>query len=166
MLVKCIARGYNDPVYCVAFTLQNTNCAMSKVKNAQQLWQMIQKTSSFDGLMKKVELVSAGNGSCVCKMKVGEEHTNLGGTLHGGMTATLVDTVSTVALLTSEPYKPGVSVELSVSYLRAVPLGENITIDAKTVKTGKTLSFLAVDLLDSKDRIIAQGKHTKFVGDN
>ena len=48
-------------------------------------------------------------------MKVSEEHTNLGGTLHGGMTATMVDTISTFALLTTEPYKPGVSVDLSVS---------------------------------------------------
>ena len=46
-----------------------------------------------------------------------EEHTNLGGTLHGGMTATMVDTISTFALLTTEPYKPGVSVDLSVSWV-------------------------------------------------
>lgn len=50
------------------------------------------------------------------------------------------------------------------SYLRGVPLGEEITIDAKASKIGKTLSFLTVDLLDSRGRLLAQGKHTKFVG--
>lgn len=63
----------------------------------------------------QVELVSAGEGRCLCKLKVGEEHTNPGGTLHGGMTASMVDTISTMALLTTEPHAPGVSVDLSVS---------------------------------------------------
>lgn len=49
-------------------------------------------------------------------------------------------------------------------YLRAAPIGEEITIEAKTIKTGKSLSFLTVDLTDSKGRLLAQGKHTKFVG--
>lgn len=63
----------------------------------------------------QVELISAGNGCCKCKLTVSEEHTNTGGTLHGGMTATMVDTISTMALLTTKPYSPGVSVDLSVS---------------------------------------------------
>lgn len=33
-------------------------------------------------------------------MKVGEEHTNIYGTLHGGCTATIVDCMSGYALLT------------------------------------------------------------------
>lgn len=36
-------------------------------------------------------------------------------TLHGGMTAAIVDSISTVALVSTEPHKPGVSVDLSVS---------------------------------------------------
>ena len=48
-------------------------------------------------------------------MEVAEEHTNKGGTLHGGLTATLVDTISTVALMTTGPGNPGVSVDINVT---------------------------------------------------
>lgn len=52
------------------------------------------------------------------------------------------------------------------SYLRAPKLGEEITIEAEALKIGKTLSFLTVDLTDSKGRLVAQGKHTKFARAN
>ena len=66
-------------------------------------------------LLLQLNLVSAGEGACVCNFKIEEEHTNRYGTLHGGMTATIVDNVSTMALLATEPHAPGVSVDLSVS---------------------------------------------------
>ncbi len=58
--------------------------------------------------------MSGGAGKLVCEMKVEEEHQNRGGSLHGGMTATLVDAVSTLALM-SNGAPPGVSVDLNVS---------------------------------------------------
>ena len=63
----------------------------------------------------QVNVVSAGAGRCLCELKVDQEHTNRMGNLHGGLTAALVDTVSTVAVMTTGNNVPGVSVELSVS---------------------------------------------------
>lgn len=63
----------------------------------------------------KVEVVAGGNGQCVCEMTVTEDDQNRGGTLHGGMTATLVDAVSTWALLSSEKQVAGVSVDMGIS---------------------------------------------------
>jgi len=60
-------------------------------------------------------IISGGNGKCVAEMKVEEQHTNKGGTLHGGLSASLVDMVSTLALLTHERQAPGVSVNIGVS---------------------------------------------------
>ena len=59
--------------------------------------------------------MSGGGGSCKCEMTVSEEHQNRGGTLHGGMTSTLVDAVSTWALLGTDEPVAGVSVDLSLS---------------------------------------------------
>ena len=63
----------------------------------------------------KVEVVAGGNGQCVCELTVTEDDQNRGGTLHGGMTATLVDAVSTWALLSSEKQVAGVSVDMGIS---------------------------------------------------
>ena len=62
-----------------------------------------------------MRVVAAGAGKCTCELKVDEEHQNRGGTLHGGLTATLVDVVSTYALMTTGTGAPGVSVDMNIS---------------------------------------------------
>lgn len=59
-------------------------------------------------------MVSASPGKCVCEMTVDESHVNKGGTLHGGLTATLVDSLSTLAIVAGDG-PPGVSVDLNLS---------------------------------------------------
>lgn len=47
-------------------------------------------------------------------MEVKHEHTNQGGTLHGGVTSSLVDTMTTLALMSTEDGTPGLSLNLGV----------------------------------------------------
>ena len=49
-------------------------------------------TRGFTSL-NDVEIKDNCNGKCMAEMIVTQKHTNLFGTLHGGMTATLVDEV-------------------------------------------------------------------------
>lgn len=63
----------------------------------------------------QVNVMSAGPGKVVCELRVEEEHTNRGGTLHGGLTATLVDVISTMAIMNSERGAPGVSVDMNIT---------------------------------------------------
>ncbi|GCB82953.1 acyl-coenzyme A thioesterase 13 isoform X3 [Scyliorhinus torazame] len=110
-------------------------------------------------------VVSACPGKIVCEMKVEEEHVNRGGTLHGGLTATLVDVVSTTALLNTERALPGVSVDMNITYMNAAKLGEDITITAQVLKEGKSLAFTTVDLTSKvTGKLLAQGRHTKHLG--
>ena len=55
-------------------------------------------------------------GKASFKMKVEESHQNPMGNLHGGMTATLVDMLTTVVTFTLPPHKLGVSVDMSIRY--------------------------------------------------
>ena len=49
-------------------------------------------------------------------------------------------------------------------YLRSAKIGDEIVIDAKTVKLGKSLAFLSVEITNKKDgKIIATGSHTKYI---
>ncbi|VDI10066.1 acyl-coenzyme A thioesterase 13 [Mytilus galloprovincialis] len=123
------------------------------------------KTRCFESVLNKVKVITGGNGQCVCEMIVTEDDQNRGGTLHGGMTATLVDAVSTWALLTSDKQVAGVSVDMGISYMKAAKVGEEILIDAKTLRVGNRLAFLTVDITRKADgTLLAQGKHTKFIG--
>ena len=83
----------------------------------------------------QVLVVSGGEGRCVCEMKISEDHLNSYGTLHGGLTATLVDIVSTMALLTNETTSSGVSVNLAVSYAHS-------SSSIKTIYLKYKLSYL------------------------
>ncbi|NXS85405.1 ACO13 thioesterase, partial [Erpornis zantholeuca] len=120
---------------------------------------------SFFLFVLQMKLQSATPGKVVCEMKVEEEHTNRGGTLHGGLTATLVDVVSTAALMYTERATPGVSVDMNITYTSAAKIGEEILITAQILKQGKTLAFATVDLTNkATGKLIAQGRHTKFLG--
>ncbi|XP_044150576.1 acyl-coenzyme A thioesterase 13 [Bufo gargarizans] len=119
----------------------------------------------FDRVMSKLQLVSVSPGKIVCELKVDEEHTNRLGTMHGGFTATLVDTVSTVALLNTERGAAGVSVDMNITYMNAAKIGESVLITAQILKQGRTLAFATVDLVNKETgKLIAQGRHTKHLG--
>ena len=110
--------------------------------------------------------------------------TNRGGSLHGGCTATLIDIISTIGLMSKSNNIPGVSVNMNIkyvtyninfffmtltlfnsfSYLKAANEGEEVLIDSKTVKIGKKLAFLDVELKKkSTGEVIATGNHVKYV---
>ena len=65
-----------------------------------------------------------------------------------------------MAILTLDPLRPGVSVELSCSYLRAARIGARVDITARVLKIGKQLAFVEV-MLESEGKAVASGKHTK-----
>ncbi|CAH9123310.1 unnamed protein product [Cuscuta epithymum] len=110
----------------------------------------------------KVDLVERGR--LVCNLKVPPRLVNMGNFLHGGATAALVDIVGSAVIHTVGAPSTGVSVEISVSYLDAAFLHEEVEIEAKVLRVGKTLAFVNVELRKKKTgKIVAQGRHTKYL---
>ena len=71
-----------------------------------------------------MEILQVENGTAKCKLKVDKGVQNSFKTLHGGASATLIDVVGTIALLSVDPTRPGVSVEINASYCSAAKAGE------------------------------------------
>ncbi|CAL8371873.1 unnamed protein product [Boreogadus saida] len=137
------------------------------LNSLKQIMKSLADTPGFDRVISKVNVLSASPGKVVCEMTVEEEHTNRGGTLHGGLTATLVDIISTTAIMYSERGSPGVSVDMNITYMNAAKIGEDVLITAQVLKQGKTLAFASVDLINkSTGKVIAQGRHTKHLGNS
>ncbi|XP_062266378.1 acyl-coenzyme A thioesterase 13 [Platichthys flesus] len=135
------------------------------LNSIRQLMRAMVDTPGFDKVLSKVDILSASPGKMVCEMRVEEEHTNRGGTLHGGLTATLVDVISTVAIMNSERGSPGVSVDMNITYMNGAKIGEDVVITAQVLKQGRTLAFATVDLINkATGKPIAQGRHTKHLG--
>ncbi|XP_043575117.1 acyl-coenzyme A thioesterase 13 [Chiloscyllium plagiosum] len=137
----------------------------SSLNALRQVVQGLTGGSGFDRVLNKMTVVSACPGKIVCEMKVEQEHVNRAGALHGGLTATLVDVVSTTALLNTERALPGVSVDMNITYMNAAKLGEDVIITAQVLKEGKSLAFTTVDLTSkATGKLLAQGRHTKHLG--
>lgn len=66
-------------------------------------------------------------------MRVDDSVRNRYRTLHGGCTATLIDTVGSAALITVST-RSGVSLNISTTYLSAMPAGEDVEVDARVVR--------------------------------
>lgn len=51
-----------------------------------------------------------------------------------------------------------------ISYLKGAREGDDVVVDANTVKVGKTLAFLECELRHKSDNsVIAKGTQTKYV---
>jgi MGC89869 protein len=104
------------------------------------------------------------------ELKVKQEHTNSSDTLHGGLVATLIDRLSTLALESKFIHKEhdkwphSVSVNLEISFLNPVQVDDTVLIHCSTLKMGKTLAHLDVNVINKCDgKLIAKGKHIKFI---
>lgn len=122
-------------------------------------------TTKFDRTLVGLTVDSISQGGVVCSMDVNPGIQNTYGTLHGGAVCTLVDVVGTMALLTTDPTRAGVSVDLNVNFLSAAPGGARIVVEGRVLKTGKRLGFTQVDIfvikLDGTRVLAATGRHTK-----
>ncbi len=87
---------------------------------------------------------------------------NLLGTLHGGVTATLVDAAAGVAIIGQLGGRPATTVELKVNYLRPATHGK-VHARSRIVKMGKRLAFATVEVKDSHGRLVATGSATYMV---
>lgn len=83
--------------------------------------------------LRGVRDIRASPGRIQCTMTVDASVRNRYGTLHGGCTATLIDTVGSAALVTVSK-RSGVSLNISTTYLAAMPEGEEVEIDARVVR--------------------------------
>eukprot|EP00047_Mylnosiga_fluctuans_P006453 m.246978 g.246978 ORF g.246978 m.246978 type:complete len:179 (+) comp15251_c0_seq1:1-537(+) len=132
----------------------------AKVMGANALLGTFTHREGFDRCLKNLEVTHVEDGKVTATMPVDDSVTNFYGTLHGGATSTIVDVVGTMALLTLDATRPGVSVDLNVSFASAAKKGSTLHIEGRVLKTGNTLGFTQVDIL-ADGKLIATGRHTK-----
>ena len=120
----------------------------------------------FDRSLAGMKLLSAADGKAVVRLEVTDAVQNMGGTLHGGAIATLVDDAGTCAIISKDrDHRPGVTTDLNVSYFNPGPGGTFVLAEATILKTGRTLAYVLVDIKREADgALIAQGRMTKFLG--
>lgn len=119
-------------------------------------------------LLSGVQIRSAAPGHVVARLPLGANHLNSAGSLHGAVTAALVDWMGGMAIASHDRRaRTGVSVDIHVTYQSGARLGEEVEIEGVAERVGGSLAFtrVAVFMVEEglRGRVVASGTHTKFV---
>lgn len=107
-----------------------------------------------------MELVRLEHGEATVKLSMRDELRQPYGLLHGGATASLIDTATAMAIIGNlDDGEKATTIDLNVHFLRPVSGGE-ISCTAKVVRAGKRIIFLSAEVFDDQGRVIATALST------
>ena len=111
------------------------------------------------------EILTVDEGRIVFSMRAEEWMANPMGVVHGGLIATLLDTVLTLAVLVKLPQdRICTTIGLNVQFVRPVLLtGEALAGEGAAVHVGKTIGTAEGRVLDACGRLIAHGTSTMAI---
>ena len=107
-----------------------------------------------------MRLVDLSRGEAVIAIDMRDELRQPAGVLHGGVTATLIDTAMAFAVIPSlAEGERTTTVDLTVHYLRPHIEG-TFTCTARVVRAGKRIITLSADVVNKEDKLIATAVST------
>lgn len=160
---RTIDAGRSRPLRDVVASL----AYMVRGMDLDELTQFLAKPRHDGWRVQDMEPVLVEPGRIVVRREVKTDVLNFGRTLHGGAAATLIDVIGSLALTLNDHHgRFGVSTDLNVTWLAPAAHGDWIQIDARVLKLGKTMGYVAVDIRREADDVLCvQGRMTKHMGD-
>jgi uncharacterized protein (TIGR00369 family) len=104
-----------------------------------------------------IRIESAGNGEARVRLPFRLDLLNNGGPqapIHGGAIASLIDSAALAALLTTPGLQRTATISMTVNYLN-IGAQSDLIAAAKVRKRGRRVASMAVEVLDSAGRLIA-----------
>ena len=107
-----------------------------------------------------MELTELAHGKAVITVGMRDELSRPGGILHGGVTATVIDTAMAFAVRTLlDESAETATIDLTVHYLRPHSVGD-IICTARVVRAGKRIFTVEADVANEDGKLIATGLST------
>lgn len=102
-----------------------------------------------------MEFVDIRPGEAVLRLEMRNDLRQPFGVLHGGVTATLIDTAMAFAIRTLlNDTEPTASIDLTIHYLRPHTAGP-VVCTAKVVRPGKRIFTVSADVVNGEGKLIA-----------
>ncbi|AQK43736.1 uncharacterized protein LOC100286193 [Zea mays] len=115
-------------------------------------------------VLSGVSIEAAEHGRLLCSFVVTPRLASPAGYLRSGVTATLADQLGSAVFFCSGLPSSGVSLEISVSFVDAAAVGEEIEVEGKLLRAGKSVGVVSVDFRKKKTgKLMAQARHTKYL---
>jgi acyl-CoA thioesterase len=102
------------------------------------------------------------SGSVQLSFPLSENTTRWGGMVHGGVVMTALDTACGLAVMTVNPGRDQVTIELKVNFLEQLTDGP-FYVHGKVIRSGRTAIVAEGEIRDSKDVLCAKGIGTWLV---
>jgi acyl-CoA thioesterase len=107
-----------------------------------------------------MEILEVEKGSAAVRMKVGKGHVNAAGVCHGGVIFSLADV--SFAIACNSHGILALALDMSISFLKAVPVGETITARCFERHAGKSTGCYTIEVSDSSGKLVALLKASAF----
>lgn len=105
---------------------------------------------------------SVANGAVVLRMPYSERLVRVGGTLSGQALMSAADTAMVIALAGSfGEFKPVTTVSQNVTFMRPIAQ-QDVLVEARVIRLGKTLAFGEITLRGAKDASVAAHATTTY----
>src|ERR1039457_747837 len=104
-----------------------------------------------------IRLTEIGDWHAVMEVTVTEKHGNYFGGAHGGLIATLVDTVCFFPQPLLPAGRMATTTNLSVSYVRAANMGDHLVARSELVHLGMRTASLTARVTNGEGKLVAHG---------
>jgi 1,4-dihydroxy-2-naphthoyl-CoA hydrolase len=113
------------------------------------------------GELLEIKITARGNNWLIAEMPVKDKHKQPFGIVHGGATATLAETVASIAgwMCVDPKQELTVGLELNINHLKSVTQGV-LTARATGIHVGRTTQVWQIDIYDKSFEQISTGRLT------
>jgi acyl-coenzyme A thioesterase 13 len=131
----------------------------------------VAKSPIYSHFLSGVKLYKASSGYVIVLLLLEDIHMNSKGTLHGSISATLIDFIGGVAIASYDLRdKTGASTDMHISFVGGAKAGETIEVEGRVEKCGGTLAFTTATIRkyepgkgEGQGALVSIGSHTKYV---
>ncbi|TVY30499.1 putative esterase [Lachnellula hyalina] len=110
----------------------------TELDHVKAVWQHMRSNSPiYNFLLSELEVVSATKGSVTSHLTLGPKQMNSSGTIHGAVSAAIVDMSGGLAICSHGLEKSGASIDIHVTYIGQAHVGETIAIESTANKVGR-----------------------------
>lgn len=136
----------------------------TELQHVRNYWsKMLPDSPVYTFLLSGIDLTSASNGTVTARMTLAPTHMNSKGSVHGTVSACIVDCFGGLAVASTGLEKTGVSTDIHITYVSAAKAGDVLEIEGRANKVGSTMAFTSVEIRKEGGGLVATGGHTKFV---
>jgi len=135
-----------------------------ELQHIRSYWSnMLPSSPVYTFLLSGIDLTSASHGIVTARLTLAPTHMNSKGSLHGTVSACIVDCFGGLVVASTGLEKTGVSTDIHITYVSAAKVGDVLEIEARANKVGGTMAFTSIEIRREGGGMVATGGHTKFI---